>query len=179
MKKAHDRILKEHELRPAMQPKYKSKESGEGKDFVFSITFELLPTISPVKLEDLKFDRYKTTVQKADVDALLEDFRERFNDTAPIEKARKTKDGDILLIDFTGKVNGKAFEGGTAKGYKLTLGSKSFIPGFEDQLIGRNVGEDVVVKVTFPEAYTKPLAGKAAEFDVKIHEIHEKNCGPC
>ncbi|MBM3610650.1 MAG: trigger factor [Alphaproteobacteria bacterium] len=174
MKKAHDRILKEHALRPAMQPKYKSKESGEGKDFVFSITFELLPTISPVKLEDLKFDRYKTTVQKADVDALLEDFRERFNDTAPIEKARKTKDGDILLIDFTGKVNGKAFEGGTAKAYKLTLGSKSFIPGFEDQLIGRNVGEDVLVKVTFPEAYTKPLAGKAAEFDVKIHEIHEK-----
>lgn len=174
LQKATNKIVEDHKLRLALQPNYQVKEQGEGKDFTFTVTVELLPEIDPIKIEEMKLDRYKATVQKADIDDSLKGLLEQFHQTAPIEKARKTKDGDIVVIDFLGKVDGKAFEGGEAKKYKLTLGSKSFIPGFEEQLIGKNAGDDVVVKVIFPEEYTKPLAGKAAEFDVKIHEIHEK-----
>jgi trigger factor len=174
LQNATNKIVKDHKLRLALRPKYDVKEQGDGKDFVFTMTAELLPEIAPAKIEDMKLDRYKATVAKKDIDDSLASVAEQFHKTAPIEKARKTKDGDIVVIDFLGKVDGTPFEGGEAKKYKLTLGSKSFIPGFEDQLIGKNAGDDVVVKVTFPKEYTKPLAGKDAEFEVKIHEIHEK-----
>lgn len=174
LEKATNELVSDKKLKLAVRPSYDIKEQGEGKDFKFVVTLETLPEIKPLKLEDLSFTRYTAKVDDKRITDAMKPFLERNQDSAPIKAKRKTKKGDVLVIDFLGKVDGTAFEGGAAKGHKLEIGSGAFIPGFEDQLIGKNVGDDVLVKVTFPKEYSKPLAGKDAEFEVKIHEIHEK-----
>ena len=111
------------------------------------------------------------SISKAEVDAELGRMQDR---NARIETVdREAKTGDTVILDFEGFVDGKPFDGGKAEGYTLTLGSGAFIPGFEDQLVGLKAGEEKAVEVTFPESYTKELAGKAATFQCKIHEVKE------
>ena len=111
------------------------------------------------------------SISKAEVDAELGRMQDR---SARIETVdREAKTGDTVILDFEGFVDGKPFDGGKAEGYTLTLGSGAFIPGFEDQLVGLKAGEEKTVEVTFPESYTKELAGKAATFQCKIHEVKE------
>ena len=166
--------INDNELKPALRPKIEVKSFEDGKDLEFSMELEVLPDVPKVDLKAIELTRMKAEVtDEAQVEALT-NFSKRFQEYEPPAKARKSKDGDRLTINFVGKVGDEAFEGGTADDFPLVLGSGSFIPGFEDQLIGKSVDDDVEVKVTFPAEYgAENLAGKDAVFDVKIKEIAE------
>ena len=166
--------INDNELKPALRPKIEVKSFEDGKDLEFSMELEVLPEVPDVDLKAIELTRLKAGVTDEAMAEALENFSKRFQEFEPPAKARKAKDGDRLTIDFVGKTDGEAFEGGTADDFPLVLGSGSFIPGFEDQLIGAKVDDEVNVEVTFPEQYgAENLAGKDAVFEVKVKEIAE------
>jgi trigger factor len=136
------------------------------------MSYEALPTIPEVDLKKIKLDKMIAKADEASVDEALANLAETAQDFADRKKGTKSKDGDQVTIDFLGKVDGEAFEGGAAEDYPLVLGSNSFIPGFEAQLVGVKVGEEVEVNVTFPAEYgAENLAGKDAVFECKIKAV--------
>jgi trigger factor len=164
-------------LRPAAQPKIEITTYAEGKDLEFSVAIEVLPEIKTMDFSGISLVRDKATVPDSEVEETLTRLAER-NETSETVK-RAAKSGDVVVIDFVGKKDGEAFPGGTAEGYSLKLGSDTFIPGFEEQLIGKTAGQDVVVEVSFPEGYgNEDLAGKPATFDVKVNEVRAPKAAP-
>jgi len=163
--------------RPAMQPNIEMKNGEswkEGDDVEVSLTYEALPTIPEVDFSKIKLQKLVVKSDKAAVDEALDNLAASANDFKDRKKGSKAKDGDQVVIDFVGTVGGEAFEGGSSEDYPLVLGSNSFIPGFEAQLVGCKAGEDHTVKVTFPEEYgSKDLAGKDAEFSCKVKNVKE------
>lgn len=144
-----------------------------GKPFVFTATVALKPEVELGKYKGVKVDKVETEVTDEDIEKEI--LKAREGQARQVAVERPVKDGDLTSIDFEGFVDGEAFEGGKAENYSLTIGSGAFIPGFEDQLIGKNSGDEVEVNVTFPEDYhSEKLAGKPAVFKVKIHEVKEK-----
>lgn len=170
------KVLKDKNIRPAMQPKIEVKEFDEGKDLTFKMELEKLPTVEVMDLKGLKLTRPIAKVDAKSVDDTLMRIAENNRTTKPVEEARATKKGDIAVITFHGRTkdDGVEHEGMHAHGVELELGSNRFIPGFEDQLIGQNVGEKVEVAVTFPKDYgATELAGREAIFDTVIEAIQE------
>ncbi len=162
--------------RPAMQPDVKmtNEDWKAGDDVNVDMTYEKLPEIPEVDLSTIALEKL---VVKAD-DAAIEEALGNLAETAQDFKARKAgskaKDGDQVVMDFVGKVDGEAFEGGSAEDYPLVLGSNSFIPGFEEQLVGVKAGEEKAATVSFPDDYqAEHLAGKEAVFDCSIKEVKE------
>lgn len=171
---ASAKVIQDNNLRPALQPKIEVKEFDDGKDLVYTMAVELLPEIKVMDLKTLKIERPVAKVEKKAVDETLERIASTNRETEPVTEKRATKKGDILVIDFHGRTakDNKPHEGMHAHDAQLELGSGQFIPGFEDQLIGKNVGDKVEVKVTFPEQYhAAELAGQDAIFDTEIKEI--------
>jgi len=167
--------LAEKGLRPAMQPQIEVTSFEDGGDLEYTLAVELLPEIKPVDFSKIKLQRMIAKEDKKAVDEALANLAKSHGSSAPVKEKRKTMSGDILTIDFVGRIDGKEFAGGKAEGYELTLGSNAFIPGFEDQLIGVNAGDEVTVNVSFPENYgAEELSGKAVVFDVTVHEINEQ-----
>lgn len=145
-----------------------------GQTFVFTATVALKPQVTLGKYKGVKIDKVETEVTEEEVNAVIERERENNSRTKSVE-GRPIKDKDTAVIDYEGFVDGNAFEGGKGENYDLVIGSHSFIDTFEDQLIGKNTGEEVEVNVTFPEEYhAKELAGKPAVFKVTIKDIKEK-----
>ncbi len=163
--------------RPAMQPNVEMQEGEkwkEGDDVEVSLTYEALPTIPEVDFSKIKLQKLVVKSDKAAVDEALDNLASSANDFKDRKKGSKAKGGDQIVIDFIGTVGGEAFDGGSSEDYPLVLGSNSFIPGFETQLVGCKVGEDKKVKVTFPDEYgSENLAGKDAEFACKIKNVKE------
>jgi trigger factor len=160
--------------RPAMQPAVKMTNDDwkEGDDIHVEMSYEALPTIPEVDLKKIKLEKMIAKADEASVEEALANLAETAQDFADRKKGTKSKDGDQVTIDFLGKVDGEAFEGGAAEDYPLVLGSNSFIPGFESQLVGVKVGEEVEVNVTFPAEYgAENLAGKDAVFECKIKAV--------
>jgi trigger factor len=165
-------LMHERNLRPAGQPKVEIVKFEEDSDLEFSVAMEIIPDIKPMDFKSVKLERVKVEVPDSEVDERLAMLAKRQGGSEPAADGHAAEKGDIVVIDFVGKVDGTAFEGGSAEGHYLELGSGMFIPGFEDQLIGAKKGEERVVKVTFPADYANTdLAGKAAEFDCKITEV--------
>jgi trigger factor len=162
--------------KPAMQPEVKMTNDDwkEGDDVRVDMSYEALPEVPELNLKSIKLERM---VAKADDDSIkeaLDNLAETSQDFKDRGKSAKAKDGDQIVIDFFGKVDDVAFEGGAADDYPLVLGSNSFIPGFEDQLVGSKLGEEKNVEVTFPEDYgNEALAGKAAMFECKIKAVKQ------
>ena len=145
-----------------------------GQAFVFTATVALKPEITLGKYKGVKIDKVESEVTEEEINEVIDRERERNSRTKSVED-RPVQDKDTAVIDFEGFVDGEAFEGGKGENYDLVIGSHSFIDTFEDQLIGKNIGEEVEVNVTFPESYhAKELAGKPALFKVTIKEIKEK-----
>ena len=163
--------------RPAMQPNIEMQNGEkwkEGDDVEVSMTYEALPSIPDVDFSKIKLQKLVVKSDKVAVDEALDNLASSANDFKDRKKGSKAKDGDQIVIDFLGTVDGEAFEGGSSEDYPLVLGSNSFIPGFEEQLVGCKVGEDKNVKVTFPENYgSKDLAGKNAEFACNVKNVKE------
>jgi len=166
--------MAEKGIRPAMQPEIEITSFEDGKDLEYTIKVELLPEIKPVDFAKLKIERLNPKPDDSEVDEALQNIANGNKTSEPITKKRKCKSGDVLVIDFVGSVDGEEFPGGKADDYQLELGSNSFIPGFEDQLVGTNAGDETEVNVKFPDEYgAAELAGKDAVFKVKVKEIRE------
>ena len=166
--------LAEKGLRPAMQPQIEITSFEDGGDLEYTIGVELLPEIKPVDFSKIKLERLIPKTDDAAMENTLADIAADQGDSAVIKDDRETKTGDVLVIDFLGRVGGEEFAGGKAEGYELTLGSGTFIPRFEEQLIGVKVGDKIEVKVKFPDSYgAAELSGKDAVFDVTVNELKE------
>ncbi|RJL20152.1 trigger factor [Paracoccus siganidrum] len=169
------RHLEESGDRPAIQPKVEM-ENGEtwkeGDDVVVNVSYEALPAIPEVDLTKLKLERLTVPAEEAAITEALENLAKSAQNFEDRRKGSKAKDGDQVVIDFKGFVDGEAFEGGAAEDYPLVLGSGSFIPGFEEQLVGVKAEEEIKVEVKFPEEYGAPnLAGKDAVFECKVKAV--------
>ncbi len=165
----------ERGLRPAVQPKIEITSFAEGGNLEYKMAVELLPDIKPMNFADLALERLKVEASDSEITTALEKIAEHNRRTEKVTEDRPTEKGDVVVIDFTGRIDGQEFPGGSAKDYRLELGSNEMIPGFEDQLVGHKVGSTVDVKVTFPKEYgATNLAGKDAVFTVPIKEIHKK-----
>ena len=171
---AYDKALEECEEDIVSSPKIEVTQIESGKPFVFTATVALKPEVKLGKYKGVKIDKIDTEVTDEEVDAEIN--RERENNARNITvEDRPVKDGDVTTLDFEGFVDGVAFDGGKGENYPLTIGSGAFIPGFEEQLIGAEIGKEVEVKVTFPEDYqAENLKGKDAVFKCTIKEIKEK-----
>lgn len=168
------KAIEDRGLRPALQPRVDLKQLEEGKDVEFEVAIEVLPEIGKLDFSDIELERLKAAVPDKDVDEALDRIAKANREQKPVDPPRPAQKGDAIKLDFVGSVNGTEFPGGAANDYTLELGSGSFIPGFEDQLVGAEVGKTVDVKVTFPAEYgAAELAGKDAVFKCTIKEIRE------
>lgn len=171
---AYDKALAECEEEIVSTPKVDIVQIESGKPFIFTAEVALKPEVKLGKYKGVKVDKIDTTVTDEEVEAEIDKEREKSARTINVED-RPVKDGDDTVIDFEGFVDGVAFEGGKGENYSLTIGSGAFIPGFEEQLVGAEIGKEVEVNVTFPEEYhAEELAGKPATFKCTVKEIKEK-----
>ncbi len=168
------KAIEDRGLKPAMQPRVDLKQLEEGKDVEFEVALEVLPEIGKLDFSEVELERLKASVPDKDVDEAIDRIAKANREQKPVDPPRPAQKGDAVKLDFVGSVDGKEFPGGAAQDYTLEIGSGSFIPGFEDQLIGAEVGKEVDVNVTFPAEYGAPeLAGKNAVFKCTIKEILE------
>ena len=171
---AYGKAYDECELDIVSQPKVKITQLEKGKPFIFTAEVAVKPEVTLGEYKGLKVDKVSTRVTQKEVDEEIDKERERNARTVEVTD-RAVQDKDQVVLDFEGFVDGEAFEGGRGEKYPLTIGSGSFIPGFEEQLIGAEIGKEVEVNVTFPEEYqAEELAGKAAVFKCTVHEIKAK-----
>lgn len=171
------KAIEERELKPALQPNIELEGDVEpvveGKsDLTYKLTFEIMPDFDLPDFSALTLTRPVVEVSDEEVDESITQMAAQQQNFEPKDEKAKAEDGDRLTIDFLGKVDDVAFEGGTAEGASLVIGSGQFIPGFEEQLVGAKAGDDVTVNVTFPAEYgAEHLAGKDAVFEVKVQEV--------
>lgn len=167
--------IKENKLRPALQPKIEITEFDEGKDLIYTMNLEVIPEFDTKNVKSVKIERPVAEVTDEVITDALGRIAAQNSVSTPITTKRAAKSGDVVVIDFDGESKGERLPGMKGEGHNLELGSNSFIPGFEDQLIGKKAGDEIKVEVTFPDPYhSEELAGQPGTFDVKIHEIHEK-----
>jgi trigger factor len=168
------KAIEDRGLKPALQPRVDLKQLEEGKDVEFEVVVEVLPEIGQLDFSGVELERLKAEVPEKDIDEALVRIAKANREQKPVDPARPAQKGDAVKLDFVGSVDGVEFPGGAAQDYVLEIGSGSFIPGFEDQLVGAEVGKPVDVKVTFPAEYGAPeLAGKDAVFKCTVKEVLE------
>ena len=168
------KLLAEKKLRPASQPSVELEEGGPGKDTVVNVALEMLPDVPAPKIDKLKLERLIVEPTEAEVDRALDQLvaGQKSFDPAPAKYAAQT--GDLVIMDYEGKVDGEAFEGGKGEGMSVELGSGRLIPGFEEQLVGAKANEQRTLKVTFPADYgVDYLKGREASFEVTINEVQK------
>ena len=174
IQKAVAEALAENKIKAANTPKIDKVKLENGKDFEFSIEVEALPEVKVPALEKINVTKLQAKADDKEIKSTIDNLLLSHRKTEKTDEKRAAKKDDVLVIDFTGFIDGKEFQGGKGKDCYIQLGSNTFIPGFEDQLIGAKVGDDVKVDVTFPKDYTVPeLKGKKASFDVKVKELRK------
>lgn len=160
----------ERSITPVEQPDINITSFELNQDLVFDVKCEIFPSVPTIDFASINIAKEVAEISDEDTKKFLQEFTKTRTSYEKTEKA--AENGDAVLIDFAGKINGVAFDGGTAENYQLILGSKQFIDNFEDQLLGTKAGSEVLVKVRFPDDYgSVELAGKDAEFDVKVNEV--------
>ncbi len=164
--------LENNDLTPAMQPKIEVVSFDEGADLEYTIQLEVMPEFEPMDFASLTLERVVAEMAEGEVDERVGSLAQQFKEFTEAAEGQAAQDGDTVVIDFKGSVDGELFDGGTAEEHSLELGSNSFIPGFEEQLVGVKKDDELAVKVTFPEEYqAENLAGKEAEFAVTVREV--------
>ena len=170
----YDEALKENNIEVVSRRGVDIKQMEKGKELIFRVVVQTKPEVELGKYKGIEIKKIEYTVEDKDIEHELEHMQEHNSRLITVED-RPVEKGDIATIDFEGFVDGVAFDGGKAEGHDLEIGSGSFIPGFEDQVIGMKIEEEKDVVVTFPKEYfSKDLAGKEATFKVKLHEIKKK-----
>ena len=169
-----ERELKENNIEAVSRPDIEVKQIGKGQDLIFTAVVQTKPEVKLGKYKGIQLNKVEYNVSDEDINHELGHMADRNSRLVNVED-RAVEDGDITVIDFEGFVDGVAFEGGKAENHELTIGSKTFIPGFEDQIIGMKIDEEKDINVKFPEEYfSEDLKGKDAVFKVKLHEIKKK-----
>jgi trigger factor len=172
-------LMTERNLRPAGQPKVEIVKFETGQDLEFSVAMEVIPEITPVDFKTLSLQKTVVDVPDSEIEESLDRLAKRQRKAEPAPDSHAAQSGDVVVIDFLGRVGGKEFDGGKADDFHLELGSGMFIPGFEDQLSGAKKGDSKTVQVTFPAEYgNKELAGQPAEFDVTVKEVRQPVAQP-
>lgn len=170
---AYQNAVDETKVEPVDQPQINVESMEKGQPWAITAVITVKPDVELGDYKGIEVKKQKRNVMKADVEGRLEELQKQQAEL--VLKDGKAEKGDTVIIDYVGTVDGKEFDGGSAQNYSLELGSGTFIPGFEDELIGHSAGEDVDVNVTFPEDYqAKDLAGKKAIFKTKLHEVKTK-----
>ncbi|HHW37629.1 MAG TPA: trigger factor [Bacillales bacterium] len=171
---AYGKAVEETGIEPVDYPEIDVQQMEKGKSMIFTATVTVKPEVQLGEYKGLEVEEQDTTVTAEDVDAELKSLQEK-NAELVVKEEGEVVNGDTVVIDFEGFVDGEAFDGGQANNYSLSIGSGQFIPGFEDQIVGMKAGEEKDVNVSFPEEYHAPeLAGKSAVFKVNLHEIKYK-----
>ncbi|MBM7854550.1 trigger factor [Desulfohalotomaculum tongense] len=174
----YQEAVKETEISPIAQPEVENIQAEEGEPLVFKLKVAVKPEVKLGQYKGFEIKKAPVEVTEEDVQKELENMQNRHAKLITLDEG-ELQDGDTAMIDFTGYVDGEEFEGGKAENYSLVIGSGTFIPGFEEQLIGLKVGEEKEVNVTFPEDYhAGELAGKEAVFKVKLNSIKRKELAP-
>ena len=172
--KAYEEALDSEKLEIVSKPKIDVVQMEKGKDLIFTAIVNTKPEVELGKYKGIDLEKVAQKVTDKDIEEELNNMAERNSRMVNVEK-RAAKEGDTVLIDYIGTIDGKAFEGGRAENYDLTLGSKTFIPGFEEQVVGMKINDVKDIKTKFPDDYfSKDVAGKEANFNVTVHEIKEK-----
>lgn len=173
MQRHYFEAIQQQELMPAGYPQLELIENKDGENLKFSATFEVYPEVELADLATVEINKDTAEVGDEDLSKMMDTLREQRAGWTEVK--RKSADGDQVIIDFKGQIDGEAFKGGEATQFPLVLGSNSMIPGFEEQLIGAKAGDDVEVKVAFPEDYhVEDLKGKDAVFETHIHTVNKK-----
>lgn len=166
------KVMADHGIRAASQPKIEITAFDDGADLEYTMAVETIPEIKPMDFATLTLERLSVEVPDSEIDETLESLAQRQRKTEVVEEARPAAAGDILVVDFVGRIDGNEFAGGSATDFHIELGADTLIPGFADQLVGAKAGEQRDVNVTFPEDYPgKEVAGKAAVFSVQVKEL--------
>ena len=185
MQESIDDAMREHFEqtgdRPAMQPDVKmtNEDWEEGQDVEVALSYEALPEVPEADFSTIELEKLVTEIDDESVNEALDNLANSANHFESRAEGEEAQDGDQVVIDFVGKIDGEAFDGGSAEDYPLVLGSNSFIPGFEEQLTGVKAGEERDVNVSFPEEYqAEALAGKDAVFECKVKDVKEPKAAP-
>ena len=172
IQESYPKELQEQNIKPASSPAISIESEDASKPILYSAVFEVFPEIKPKLSRWKSFEKSEITLDDSDIDLAIDDILERYCEWQKVERVAKEK--DQLIIDFEGKIDGESFEGNESKDFKLVIGSKSMIPGFEDNLVGKKSGESFSFKTNFPEDYfKKDLADKETEFFITVHEVQE------
>jgi trigger factor len=173
MQRSFYEAVMQEKVQPAGSPKIEPISMEEGSDLQFVATFDVYPEIEIQDFSKITIEKASAEVGDEDLSKMLDTLREQQANW--VEVKRKSKDGDQVIIDFVGSIDGEAFNGGKADNFEMTIGQKQMIPGFEEQLIGSKSGDELDVTVTFPEDYqNKDVAGKEAIFKTTIHKVNKK-----
>lgn len=171
--------LKSHDLYPLTRPHFDIKPLTRDAAYEYSVEVEVKPDFKLKEYKGLKLTKHDTEASEKEITHEIEAIRENVAPLKPAENAKELKTGLIAVIDFTGTIDGKKFEGGTAKDYNLAFGKGTFLKGFEEQMQGMKVGDERVLKITFPQDYfKKDIAGKEAQFQVSLKSLNEKDLPP-
>ena len=174
IQESYPKELQEQNIKPASSPAISIENEDATKPISYSAVFEVFPEIKPKLSRWKSFEKSEITMDDSDIDLAIDDILERYCEWNKVDRAAAEK--DQAVIDFEGKIDGEGFEGNESKDFKLVIGSKSMIPGFEDNLIGKKSGDSFAFKTNFPEDYFKnDLAGKETEFFITVHEVQEMN----
>ena len=174
IQESYPKELQEQGIKPASSPAISIESEDSAKPISYSAVFEIFPEVKPKISRWKSFEKSEITMDEADVDLAINDILERYCEWKSVE--REAQDKDQVVIDFEGKIDGEGFEGNESKDFKLILGSKSMIPGFEENLVGKKSGDSFSFNTNFPEDYFKQdLAGKNTEFFITLHEVQEMN----
>jgi trigger factor len=174
LKMGFSKGIQEHNLDPVDYPEFEFDEVVEGKDFNFSANFEVRPQVELKTYEGLEIEKEIFAVDPKELDSILENIRNSRASSEDVTELRSAQKGDIAVIDFKGMIDGQPLERGDGTDHPLELGSKSFIDGFEDGIIGMTVGQTKTLKLNFPENYHADLSGKAVEFEVTLKKLRTK-----
>ena len=174
IQESYPKELQEQGIKPASSPAISIESEDSRKPISYSAVFEIFPEVKPKISRWKSFEKSEISMDDADVDLAINDILERYCEWKSVE--REAQDKDQVVIDFEGKIDGEGFEGNESKDFKLILGSKSMIPGFEENLVGKKPGDSFSFNTNFPEDYFKQdLAGKNTEFFITLHEVQEMN----
>ena len=165
----------ERNLKPSVQPKVDIKKFEEGNELIFNVTFQIMPVIKTIDLKTINIEKPYLEITEKDLEKTLQELANKHERFEPLKVKRKAKKNDLILFNYTGSVNGKEFKGNKGENETVVLGSKKYIPGYEEQMEGTEIGEKKKIKVTFPSDYReKSLAKKEAEFVLEIKDIQSK-----
>ena len=165
----------EKKIQPSIQPKVKVEKYEEGGDLIFSAVFQIMPEVPDIDLKKIEVEKSELLMDEKDIDKTLQELAKNHERFEPLKKKRKSKKGDLILFDFEGKINNKEFKGSRGNDETVVLGSKKYIPGYEEQMENLEIGQESELNVVFPDDYReKSLAKKKAIFKIKIKDIQER-----